>query len=144
MRFILFLSIGSFWLGHHRIVTYGKDHCSFVPHSHANCTFVPFWTFVLLSPPSAFLFEFYSGSSIHSVLLCERRIYFSSHERRGTFGNLKFMLLILCFDMYFPLGVLTLDSFYIFWNYGMGLFIYDILFTLLPFRGSFAVTPLDI
>ena len=100
MRFVLPLSLGSFYLGHHMIVTYGKQHYSFVPHSHANCTFCAVWTFILLSPPSAFLSEFYSSSSIHSVLLCERRIYFSAHGRRRTFGNLKFMFLILFFDMY--------------------------------------------
>ena len=97
------MSSGSFQLGHHRIVTYGKQKYSFVPHSHAILhLFCAIGLFALLSPPHAFLSEFffYSGSSIHSVLLCERRNFFSSHGRRGTFGNLRFMLLILCFDKY--------------------------------------------
>ena len=73
---LLPLSLGSFHLGHHRIVAYGKQKYSFVPHFHAICTFVHFEPFVLMSPPCAFLSEFYSGSSIHSVLLCERCIDF--------------------------------------------------------------------
>ena len=52
---------------------------------------------------------------------------------------------ILCFDMYcFFKEFWLLISFLFFWNHGMGSFIYDILFTLLLSRGSFAVTPLDI
>ena len=45
------------------------------------------------------------------------------------------------FDRYCFLGVLTLISLLAFLNFGMVLFIYNILFTLLPFRGSFVVTP---
>ena len=100
VSFILPLSLGSFQLGRHRIVTYAKQKCSFVPHSHASYTSVPFETFVLLSPPYAFLLEFYSSSSIHSVLLCERCIYFSTHGRRRTFGRFIYTFLIHHFDMY--------------------------------------------
>ena len=72
---LLLVSLGSFQLGHHRIVAYGKQKCSFVPHSHAILRFCacglfcPFW--VLLH---AFFINFYLGSSIHSGLLCERCI----------------------------------------------------------------------
>ena len=76
MRFILPLSLGSFQLRHPKIVTYGKPIYPFVPYSHAILhVFVLLDFFVLLSPPHAFLSEFYySGSSIHSVILCERCI----------------------------------------------------------------------
>ena len=49
----LSLSSGSFQLGHHRIVTYGKHKYSFVPHSHAILHLLCFWTFFsFLSPPA--------------------------------------------------------------------------------------------
>ena len=40
MSFILPMSLGNFLFGHHRIVTYGKQKYSFVPHSHASLHFL--------------------------------------------------------------------------------------------------------
>ena len=49
------------------------------------CTFVLLDFFVLFeSSCMSFFLNFYSGSSIHSVLLCERCIDFSTHGRRRT------------------------------------------------------------
>ena len=113
MRF----SSGSFHLGHHRNVTYGKHKYSFFPHSHAILHFCAFGLFsFLLSPPLCLLSKFFnSGSSIHSVLLCERYIYFSAHGQRRTlailyiliwFSTLFWYILIFRgdFDSYFPFG----------------------------------------
>ena len=106
MNFIFYLSSGSSQLGHHRIVTYGKQKYSFVPHSHAILhPFCAFGLFVLLSPPHAFSFWiFHSGSSIHSVLLLERCIQLSAHGWRGTFGNLVLIWfsILLWYIMLFP------------------------------------------
>ena len=44
---LLLVSSGSFQLGNHRIVAYGKQQYSFVPHSHATLALLCFWTFVL-------------------------------------------------------------------------------------------------
>ena len=46
-EFHCYLSSGSWHLGHHRIVAYGKQKYSFVPHSHATLALLCFWTFVL-------------------------------------------------------------------------------------------------
>ena len=44
---LLLVSSGSCQLGHHRIVAYGKQQYSFVPHSHATLALLCFWTFIL-------------------------------------------------------------------------------------------------
>ena len=109
---------------------------------------MPFCTFVLLDP--FVLFEsscmpffpnFYSGSFIHSVLLCERCIDFSSHRRRRTlsimysYGSV-FVLIHIAFlgdfDSYLPFWLTVL---------GMESFKYNILFTLLPLHGSLLSPP---
>ena len=142
MSFILLLSLGNFHLGHHRIVTYGKQQYSFVPHSHAILHFLCFLNlllfWVLLVP---FFLNFYSGSSIHSVLLCERCIWLSAHGRRRTLAILYLNDSVLCFGTYcFHRSFWLLFAFWLS-IFDMGSFIYNILFTLLPFRGSFAATP---
>ena len=77
MSFIFLpLSSSSFHLRHHRIVTYGKQKYSFVPHSHAILHFCAFGLLSFpLGPPFCLLSEFFNSSSfIHSVLLCEKCI----------------------------------------------------------------------
>ena len=141
---LLPLSSGSHQLGDHKIVTYGKQKYSFVPHSHAILHFCVFWTLVLFIwvPLHAFLSEFfYSGSSIHSALLCERCIDFQlTHGEElwqfCTHMVQYFVLIHIAFLGYFWL----LFSFWVS-ILGMGSFIYNILFTLLSFHGSFYVTP---
>ena len=61
-----------------------------------------FWTFVLSFESSymPFFLNFYSGSSIHSVLLCERFIWFIAHRRRRTLAILYSFGSVLCFDTY--------------------------------------------
>ena len=59
-EFHCYLSSGSWQLGHHRIVAYGKHKYSFFPHPHATLALLCFWTFVLFIwvLPHAFLSEF--------------------------------------------------------------------------------------
>ena len=76
MSFIfLLLSSSSFQLRHHRIVTYGKEKYSFVPHSHPILHFfVLLDFFVLLSPPHAFLSEFFIQAPLSIVSFCVRDV----------------------------------------------------------------------
>ena len=138
----LLLSLGSFQLGHHRIITSVNRniHLFLIPMPF--CTFCAFGLFVLFESSCMPLFlNFYSGSSIHSVLLCERCIDFSAHGRRRTLAILYSYGSVLCFDTYCFLTRFWL--LFAFWIsiLGMGSFKYNILFTLLPLHGSFAVTP---
>ena len=65
--------------------------------------------YVLLIPPGAFSSEFYSGSSIHSVLLCERCNFqlTDGEEILAIYTHIiqSFVLMTISF-----LGVLTLIS----------------------------------
>ena len=98
---LLLLSSGSFQFGHHRIVTYGKQKYSCVPHSHVILHFCAFGLLSFLSPPACLLSESYSGSFIHSVLLWEICIDFSAHGWRRTLAISYSYGSILCFDRYF-------------------------------------------
>ena len=106
------------------------------------CTFFCFWTFVpfwiLLF---AFFLNFNLGSSIHSVLLCERCFNFNS--RTKNFGNLIHTNVVqhVFWYIFASLEILTIVSLLSLY-YGMGSFKYNTLFILLPFHGSFVVTPL--
>ena len=76
------------------------------------------------------------------VSFCVRDVFnFQLTNREELSSNLYLYDSIPCFDRYCFLGVLTLINLLAFLNFGMGSFIYNILFTLLPFHGSFAVTP---
>ena len=142
MSFILPLSLGSFQLGHHKIVTYGKHKYSFVPHSHAILHIFSFWTFlffwVLLMP----FFLNFIQAPLSIVSFCVRDVFlFLAHGRRRNFGN----FILIWFSTLFWYILLSLGVFWLllaFWLQilGMGLFIYNILFTLLPSHGSFVVT----
>ena len=90
----------------------------------------------------AFFLNFSSGPSIHSVLLCERYFYFNSRMEKN-FGSLIHTDVVqhVVWYIFASWEILTLVSLLSF-NCGMGSFKYNTLFTLLPFHGSFAVTPL--
>ena len=135
------LSSGSFQLGHHRIVAYGKHKYSFVPHSHAILHFCAFGIFVISkSSCMPFFLNFYSGSSIHSFLLCERCIDFQLTDGEELWQFCTYMIQYFVLIHIAFIGVFLL--LFTFWLsiLGMGSFIYNILFTLLPFHGSFAIT----
>ena len=138
------LSLGSFQLGHHRIVTYGKQKYSFVPHSHAILCFLCFWTFVLSFESSCmpFFLNFLFRLLYPYCPFVWEMYWFLAHGWRRTLAILYLYGSALCFDTHCFLRRF-LDSYLPFWlsNLGMGSFICNILFTLLPFHGSFAVTP---
>ena len=106
------------------------------------CTFCAFGLFSFLSPPTCLSFWiFYSWSSIHSVLLCERFIDFQLTDREElwqfcTYMVQYFVLIHIAFlgvfDSYLPFGFQFLA-----WDQ----IIYNIMFTLLPFHGSFLSLP---
>ena len=74
------------------------------------CTFVLLDFFVLFESSSMpFFLNFYLGSSIHSVLLCERCIDFSTHRRRRTLAILYSYGSVLCFDTYYLLRTFWLS-----------------------------------
>ena len=100
-------------------------------------TFLPFWVLLF-----AFFLNFDSGSSIHSVLLCERYFNFNSWME-NKFGNLIHTDVVqhVFFDTYLPFRRFWLLLAFWISIYGMLSFKYNTLFTLLPFHGSFAVTP---
>ena len=102
MSFILPLSLGSFQLRHHKIVTHGKHKYSFVPHSHAIlhfCVFVNF--FVLLSPPHAFLFGFFIQAALSIVSFCVRDVFnFQLMDGEELLAILYSYDSVLCFDTY--------------------------------------------
>ena len=76
MNLILPLSLGSFQLRHHRIVTHGKQKYSFVPHSHAIWHFCVFADlFVVLSPPHAFLSKYLVQAPLSIVSFCVRDVF---------------------------------------------------------------------
>ena len=143
MNFILPLPLDRFQIRFHGIVTDGEQIYSFVPHSHAILhfflclwTFVPLWVLLF-----AFFLNFNSRSFIHSVLLCERYFNFNSRTEKN-FGNLihtdvvQYVFWYLSIFRRFWLSIT-------FWLsiHGMRLFKYNTTHTLLPFHGSFAITP---
>ena len=111
------------------------------------CTFCAFFGLLSFAYESSCMpsfLNFHSGSSIHSVLLCERCIQLSAHGQRRTFGN----LVLIWFSTLFRYILLSQERLTLIclWHsiLGMGSFIYNIMFTLLPFHEPFAVTPQDI
>ena len=88
------------------------------------------------------LLNFNSGPSIHNVLLCERYFDFNSRAE-NNFGNLIHTDVVqhVFWYTFASWDILTLVILLDF-GYGMGSFKYNTLFTLLPFHGSFAFTPL--
>ena len=116
-------------------------HLFLIPMSF--CTFLllvfcPFW--VLLH---AFLSEFFIQAPLSIVSFCVRDVFnFQLTDREELWQFCThlvqyFVLIHIAFLGYFWL----LFSFWIS-ILGMGSFIYNILFTLLPFHGFFVVTPL--
>ena len=95
--------LGSFHLGHHRIVTYGKQKYSFVPHSHAILhIFCAFGPFVLLSPPRAFLSEFFIQAPLSIVSFCVRDVFnFQLIDGEEILAFCCLYDLVPCFDRYF-------------------------------------------
>ena len=143
MSFVLPLSLSSFQLRHHKMITYGKQIYPFVPHSHTILHFLCFWTFI---PFWVLLFSFFlnfnSGSSIHSVLLCERYFNFNSRTEKNFWAILfKLILFSMYFDICFLLGrfwlLLAFWISFVAWDH---LNIIQLV-TLLPFHGSFAINP---
>ena len=111
MSFILPLSLGSFQLRHHGIVTCGKQIYPFVPHSHANFHFWCFRTFVLLSPPWLLSFWILIQDPLSIVSFCVRDTLILTHGQRKNL-TISFILmgLSMCFLIHiFPLG--DFDSF---------------------------------
>ena len=103
MSFIFLpLSSGSFQLGHHRIVTYGKHKYSFVPHSHAILhLFCAFGPFSLLSPPHAFLSEFFIQAPLSIVSFCVRDLFnFQLTSEEELLAILYSYSSVLRFDTY--------------------------------------------
>ena len=99
MRFILPLSLGSLHLGHHRAVTESKQYYPCVPHSHANCTFVPFELlfFGVLHIP---LFMNCIQALISIVSFCVRDVFnFQLTNEEELLAN-WYSHFIICFDMY--------------------------------------------
>ena len=96
MSFILPLSLGSFQLGHHWIVTYGKHKYSFVPHSHAILHFL-----FLLSPPYGFLSEFFIQTPLSIVSFCVKDVFnFQLTDVKEILVILYSYDSVLCFDTY--------------------------------------------
>ena len=88
-----------------------------------------------------FFLKFGSGSSIHSVLLCERYFDFISRMEKN-FWEILFKLIL--FTMYFDIFFLP-ERFWLLLSLWISFVAWDHLniiqlFTLLPFHGSFAVS----
>ena len=142
MRFILLLLSDCFQLRHHMIVIECEQIYMFFPHSHASCIllmlldFLSFWVF-----PNCFLYLiFYSISSIHIVLLCERYFAFNSRTKKNLWAILSNWFYSVCLLMY-----CFLSRIWLFWTFGFhswhGVILNTIqLLTLLPFHGSFDVS----
>ena len=85
--------------------------------------------------------KFSLGSSIHSVLLCERYFDFNSRTEKN-FRAILFKLIL--FSMYFDV-LFSFRVIWLFWHFGFhswhGIILNTIqLFTLLPFNGSFTIS----
>ena len=114
----------SFWLGHHRIVTDGKQHYPFVPHSPANYTFVLlelyfFWVLNLLS------FLNFIQALLSIMSFCVRDVFnFQLTNGEELLAILYSYSSVLCFDTYCFLRSFRL--LFAFWLQilGMGSFIY--------------------
>ena len=137
------LPLGSYQLRHHMIVTYGKQKYSFVPHSRAILHFCAFGLLsFLLSPPFCLLLEILIQTPLSIVSFCVRYVFnFQLTNREELWKSCTnivqyFVLIHIAFLRRFWL-------LFAFWLSipGMGSFIYNILFTLLSFHRSFAVTP---
>ena len=142
MSFIFLpLSSSSFQLRHHRIITYGKHKYSFVPHSHAIfAIFCAFGLSVLLSPPHAFLSEFFIQAPLSIVSFCVRDVFnFQLTDGEELLEILYSYDSVLCldtycflssFDSYFPFGFqfLAWDHLYIIYCLPCFLFV-GLLFT---------------
>ena len=94
------LSPGSSQLGHHRIVTYGKQKYLFVPHSHAIFHFCAFGLFVL-SESSCMPSEFFIQAPLSIVSFCVRDVFnFQLTEGEELLAILYSYDSVLCFDRY--------------------------------------------
>ena len=137
------LSSGSFQLRHHRIVTYGKQKYSFVPHFHAILHFWCFWTFVLSWVPlPAFFMKFLIQAPLSIVSFCVRDVLiFQLTDGEELWQSCTHMVQYLLWYIFLFWG--DFDSYFPFWLsiHGMELFKYNILFTLLPFHGLLLSPP---
>ena len=109
---LLPLSLGSFQLGHHRIVTYGKQRYSFVPHSHDILHFfLCFWTFVLFESSSFLSLWIFIQAPLSIASFCVRDVFnFHLTDVEELSANLYLYDSVLGFDRYCFLGVLILIS----------------------------------
>ena len=101
MSFILPLSSGSFQLGHHRIITSVNRniHLFLIPMPF--CTFCAFGLFVLLSPPHAFISEFFIQAPLSIVSFCVRDVCnFQLTDGEEILAIFQSYGLVLCFDTY--------------------------------------------
>ena len=107
------------------------------------CTFCGFGLFSFhLSPPHAFLSEFFIQAPLSIVSFCVRDVFnFQLTDREELWQLFTHMVqYFVLIHIAFLGDFLLLFSFWIS-ILGMGSFIYNILFTLLPFHGSFTITP---
>ena len=103
MSFIFLpLSSGSFQLGHQRIVTYGKQKYSCVPHSHVILHFCVFGLFVLCeSSCMTFFLKFLIQAPLSIVSFCVRDVFnFHLMDGEEILAILYSYDSVLCFDTY--------------------------------------------
>ena len=139
--FILTLSLGSFQLRHHMIVTHGKHKYSFVPHSHAtwHFSFVEFLSFWVLLIP---FFLNFIQPLLSIVSLCVRDAFnFQLTDKEELLAICTHIIQYFVSINIAFLGVLTfiillaLNS----WRLDHLDIIYCLPYS--PFHGSFSVTP---
>ena len=66
------------------------------------CTFLCFWTIVILSPPHAFLSEFFIQAPLSIVSFCVRDVFnFQLTDREELLAILYSYDSVLCLDTYF-------------------------------------------
>ena len=100
---ILILSSCSWQLGHHRIVAYGEQKYSFVPHSHAILALLCLWTFVPfhMSPPTCLSYWILIQDPLsHSALLCEWCTSSFSSRTERIFQQSSTYDLAFCFNVW--------------------------------------------
>ena len=118
-----------------------KDICLFlIPMPF--CTFVLLFFLSFLNPLACLLFEFFIQAPLSIVSFCVRDVLiFQLTDGEELWQSCTHMV------QYFVLiHIAFLGDFLLLFSFwlsilGMGSFIYNIVFTLLPFHGSFAVTP---
>ena len=126
MSFILPLSLSSFHLRHHRMVTYGKQIYPFIPHSHAILHLLVLLDFCpLLSPHACLLFEILIQAPLSIVSFCVRDVFNFQLtdgeellEIQYLYGSTSVLIhnaFIGAFDSYLPFGIqlLAWDHLYI-------------------------------